>query len=171
MSKTPSDPSSRDLIQYHMFDLSIYYGLRYNFQISNSSTLWDTAASFMAVACIFQNIHMIFHTHHSCNSDLLYATSKPQKTHLMSHKGLYPTVENTSCMLNSSFDDFTTDFFFFSLSSSLFSVLPNSWLPLKNSTSFFFSRHSFRKQSAMRWLEHCRFTRLRRQLTKPLICA
>lgn len=120
MSKTPSDPSSRDLIQYHMFDLSIYYGLRYNFQISNSSTLWDTAASFMAVACIFQNIHMIFHTHHSCNSDLLYATSKPQKTHLMSHKGLYPTVENTSCMLNSSFGDFTTDFLFFFLSLPLY---------------------------------------------------
>lgn len=170
MPKTPSDPSSRDLIQYHMFDLSIYDGLRCNFQISNSSTLWDTATSFMAVVCIFQNIHTIFHTHHSCKNYLLCATSNPQKTHLMSHKGLYPTVENTSCMLNSSFDDLTTDFFF-SLSSSLYSVLPNSWLPLKNSTSFFFSHHSFRKQSAMRWLEHCRFIRLRRQLTMSLICA
>lgn len=115
MPKTPSDPSSRDLIQYYMFDLSIYDGLRCNFQISNSSTLWDTAASFVAVACIFQNIHTIFHTHHSCKNYLLYATSNPQKTHLMSHKGLYPTVENTSCMLNSSFDDLTTDFFFLSL--------------------------------------------------------
>lgn len=80
MPKTPSDPSSRDLIQYHMFDLSIYDGLRCNFQIS--STLWDTAASFMAVACIFQNIHTIFHTHHSCKNCLLYATSKPQKNSL-----------------------------------------------------------------------------------------
>lgn len=120
MSKTRSEPSRRHLIQYHMFKLSISDGLRCNFQISNSSTLWDTAPSFTAVACIFQNIHIIFRymhrglfSHHSCNSDLLYATSKPQKTHLMRHKGLYPAVENASCMLSSSFDDLTTGFFLF----------------------------------------------------------
>lgn len=104
-------------------------------------------------ACIFQNIHMIFDTciegcFHITHATVISCMQRvnPKKTHLMSHEGLYHAVENTSCILNSSFDDLTTGFFFF------FFTLPLYFLssPTENSTSFFFSHRSFQKQSVMR---------------------
>lgn len=103
--------------------------------ILHSSHIYPTKYTYT-----FPYMHSGMFSHHSCITGLLYAKSIPQKPHLMRHKGLYPAIENTSCMLNSSFDYLTTGFF--NLFLFFFSVLPDfshlSWLPLKNSTSFFF---------------------------------
>ncbi len=169
MSKTPSDPSSRDLIQYHMYDLSIYDGLRCNFQISNSSTLWDTAASFMYIQlpCLYIPKYTYDFPYTSLVQQwpIVCPPPPPKKKTPSLNESQRALPHHGECIMHVKqllrWSPYRIFFFAFFFSLFLFIFCsPKLLAATENSTSLFFSHHSFRKQSAMRWLECCRFTRL-----------